>query len=451
MVFALLPLLLSLQAPPADVTGDWLGTIRAGAMELRLAFHVVSKDGKLGGTMDSIDQGANGIHLGEVSVEAGTVRMTVPLASGKVEGKLSGDGKEIAGNWTQGVASTPLTLKRVTEMPKALRPQTPKKPYPYNETELSYESLEPGIHLAGTLTIPAMTAPAKRKRFPAVVLITGSGAQDRDETLMEHKPFLVLADYLTRHGIAVLRVDDRGVGGSSGSVSNATSLDFVKDVLAGVAQLRARPEVDPKKIGLIGHSEGALIGPVAASQSKDIAFLVMLAGTGVPGEQIVEEQAALIARAMGASEDSIGVNRELQRRIVNIVRTEPDNTKAKERIAGLAGARQASQFLNPWFRAFLFLDPAVYLRKVTCPVLVLNGELDLQVSPKQNLPAIEKALQEAGNQDFTLKQLPGLNHLFQTAKTGVPAEYARIEETMSPVVLEMITGWINQHTQNKGK
>lgn len=427
----------------ADMTGNWLGTISAGAAELRLAFHIESKNGELTGTMDSLDQGANGIALGIVKMEGATVLIPVPSVRGVVEGKLSEDGNEINGNWLQGAANVPLVLKRVKEIPKAARPQEPVKPYPYDETEVSYDSLEAGVRIAGTLTTPR-----NRKPAPAVLLITGSGAQDRNESLMQHKPFLVLSDYLTRRGIAVLRVDDRGIGGSTGKAAESTSLSFVKDVLAGVSFLKSRPEVDGTQIGLLGHSEGGLIAPMAAAQSKDVRFIVLLAGPGVTGDKIILEQSALISRAMNLSEGAIQAAREQQERVFEILRTEPDETKAREKIQAIAGAAGAKQAVTPWFRTFIKLDPAEYLKQVTCPVLAINGSLDLQVAPKQNLPAIEKALKEGGNKDFTVKEMPQLNHLLQTAKTGVPSEYGKIEETMSPVALDLIATWIQKHTSN---
>ncbi|MBI4909040.1 MAG: alpha/beta fold hydrolase [Acidobacteria bacterium] len=425
------------------MTGNWLGTISAGAAELRLAFHIESKNGELTGTMDSLDQGANGIALGIVKMEGATVLIPVPSVRGVVEGKLSEDGNEINGNWLQGAANVPLVLKRVKEIPKAARPQEPVKPYPYDETEVSYDSLEAGVRIAGTLTTPR-----NRKPAPAVLLITGSGAQDRNESLMQHKPFLVLSDYLTRRGIAVLRVDDRGIGGSTGKAAESTSLSFVKDVLAGVSFLKSRPEVDGTQIGLLGHSEGGLIAPMAAAQSKDVRFIVLLAGPGVTGDKIILEQSALISRAMNLSEGAIQAAREQQERVFEILRTEPDETKAREKIQAIAGAAGAKQAVTPWFRTFIKLDPAEYLKQVTCPVLAINGSLDLQVAPKQNLPAIEKALKEGGNKDFTVKEMPQLNHLLQTAKTGVPSEYGKIEETMSPVALDLIATWIQKHTSN---
>jgi pimeloyl-ACP methyl ester carboxylesterase len=327
------------------------------------------------------------------------------------------------------------------------RPQEPKKPYPYHEEEVTYKSMEPGITLAGTLTVPKSGGP-----FPAVVLISGSDAQNRDEELMGHKPFLVLADYLTRRGIAVLRFDDRGVGGSSGDFSSATSENFAQDVMGGVSYLKSRKKINHTQIGLIGHSEGGVIAPMVASISSDIAFIVMMAGTGVNGEEILKLQAELLIRANGTSEELIKENTKVQEMMFDIIKTTTDKEaakkKAREALSDIkpiikdVALAQMDSAMTPWMRYFISYEPKTVLEKVKCPVLAINGEKDLQVSPQQNLPEIEKALKAAKNKDFKTIELPGLNHLFQTCKTGSVTEYAQIEETISPTVLELISSWI---------
>jgi hypothetical protein len=281
------------------------------------------------------------------------------------------------------------------------------------------------------------------------VLITGSGPQDRDETLLGHKPFLILSDYLTRHGIAVLRADDRGTAKSTGVFSKATTADFATDTEAGVAYLKTRPEIDPHKIGLIGHSEGGVIAPMVAARNKDVAYIVMMAGTGVPGGEVLAAQMEAIQLANGAKPEDAAKTAARQREIDKIIETEKDEAtldkELKEKMADMPDTQAGmaiTELTSPWFRYFLAYDPATALRKVTCPVLVLNGSLDKQVLPSQNLPAIRKALEQAGNKHFEIDELPGLNHLFQTAKTGSPMEYAQIEETMSPVALDKMATWI---------
>jgi pimeloyl-ACP methyl ester carboxylesterase len=303
-----------------------------------------------------------------------------------------------------------------------------------------------------------------------VLLISGSGAQDRDETVFGHKPFLVLADYLARSGLAVLRVDDRGTGESTGDFAVCTSEDFASDVMAGMEYLRTRDEIDPGKIGLIGHSEGGIIAPMVATRSRDVSFIVLLAGTGLTGEEILYEQTALIARANGATEEAISENRIVQEEIFSVLKDELDDERAEARIREIltdaftewteaeqqamgyveAGVeQQLAQVMSPWFRHFLVYDPAPTLKEVKCPVLALIGEKDLQVPPSSNLAPIKRALGEGGNPDFVVKEMLGLNHLFQTATTGSVLEYSRIEETISPAALELIGDWILARTTPK--
>jgi uncharacterized protein len=276
------------------VAGDWQGTLRVGAASLRIAVHInADPDGKLSGTLDSLDQGARGIRLGAITVNNRQVTFTVPAVAGSFDGKLSEDGNTIDGSWTQG-ASLPLVLTRGEPASPPRRPQTPSKPYPYREEDVTFANPAAGISLAGTLTIPPGAGP-----FPAVMLITGSGAQDRNESLVDHQPFLVLADHLTRKGIVVLRADDRGVGKSGGNFATATTTDFVTDVEAGVAFLRSRREVDERRLGLLGHSEGGMIAPMVANRNSAVHFIVLMAGPGVPGDEIIVEQVRLISLASG--------------------------------------------------------------------------------------------------------------------------------------------------------
>jgi pimeloyl-ACP methyl ester carboxylesterase len=441
------------------IEGNWLGALNAnGGLKLRVALRV-AKDagGKLLAKLDSLDQ--NAMDRPVAAIEQNGVSVKFEMADGKAayEGTLSADGSELSGTWRQGAASLPLAFHRVATVPVDSRPQTPKKPYPYTEEEVTYENKQGGSKLAGTLTLPPGSGP-----FPAVLLITGSGQQDRDESLMGHRPFLVLADHLTRRGIAVLRVDDRGMGGSTGDFFNATSADFAADVQAGIEFLKSRgKQIDVHKIGLIGHSEGGTIAPMVAARTPDIAFIVMMAGTGVPGGEVSLAQAEAISKSAGAPADVIEKNQERQRRVLAIVREESDpkvrsdklQTLAQQIAAEVHGSPSAmsAQFqaaASPWFRFWTMYDPATSFEKVTCPVLALDGSLDLQVPPAVNLPAIEKALEKGGNPDYEIVKLPKLNHLFQTAQTGRMDEYGKIEETIAPVALETISSWILRHTRN---
>jgi uncharacterized protein len=434
-------------AKPSDIDGAWLGTLDAGAVKLRVVFHITNTEDGLTATLDSPDQGQSGIPVTSVTREGASLKLEVKSIAGVFEGKISSDLSTVEGTWTQMGNPMPLTLKRVkdTSELERRRPQNPVKPYPYKEEEVSFDNKAAGITLAATLTAPPGKGP-----FPAVLLITGSGPHDRDEGIMGHKPFLVLADFLTRKGMVVLRADKRGCAKSTGNYATAIMVDFAADADAGVAYLKTRPEVDPHRIGLIGHSEGGIVAPMAAAQNPDVAFIVMMAGSGVLGEEILVAQGILISEAAGTSHEEAEKNAVEERAVLALVEHEKDDAvlekELHEKLAGKLpetqlGA-QIKTLTSPWFRYFLTYDPATTLRKVTCPVLALIGEKDLQVPPKQNLPVIRKTLAEAGNKNSEVDELPGLNHLFQTAKTGAISEYSEIEETMSPVAMEKIAGWI---------
>jgi len=437
-------------AKPSDIDGAWMGTLDLGTIKLRVVFHIVNTADGLTATLDSPDQGASGLPTTSVTRDGASLKIDIKSIGGLFDGKIAADLSSIDGTFTQMGASHPLVLKPLKDKDKAelelKRPQNPVKPYPYHEEDnISYDNKVQNVTMAATLTIPQGKGP-----FPAVVLITGSGPQDRDETLLGHKPFLVLSDYLTRHGIAVLRADDRGTGKSTGVFAKATTADFATDTEAGIAYLKTRSEADPHRIGLIGHSEGGVIAPMIAARNKDVAFIVMMAGTGVPGDAVILAQSEAIEVASGKDPAEAAKNAAKEKDLLQLVETEKDEAaleKAlKEKLTGDVPEAQIgvqiSQLTSPWFRYFLTYDPATALRKVACPVLAINGSLDKQVLPSQNLPPIRKALAESGNPHVEIDELPGLNHLFQTAKTGAPAEYAQIEETISPVALDKMASWI---------
>jgi uncharacterized protein len=434
-------------AKPSDIDGAWMGSLDLGAIRLRVVFHIVNTEDGLISTMDSPDQNQNGLPTTSTQRDGASLKIEMKAIGGIFEGKIAADLQSIDGAFTQLGSPHDLLLKRVKDKAdlELRRPQNPVKPYPYREEEVSYHNKLQNVTLAATLTVPPGKGP-----FPGVVLITGSGPQDRDESLLGHKPFLVLSDYLTRRGIVVLRADDRGTGKSSGDFSAATTADFATDTEAGIAYLKSRPEVDLHKIGLIGHSEGGVIAPMIAARNKDVAFIVMMAGTGVPGDQILVAQSKAIEIASGKTPEEAAKDATKERDVLTLVETEKNNAvlekELKQKLTGeVAEAQigmQIKQITSPWFRFFLTYDPATALRKVTCPVLALNGSLDTQVPPRLNLPAIRKALEKGANQHFEVDELPGLNHLLQTAKTGAPAEYAEIEETMSPVALDKVSTWI---------
>src|SRR5262245_43808841 len=446
-----------------NLEGIWEGALDVGVMKLRLALKVTkAADGALAAKLDSLDQGAMDLPVDVISLNDGAVHFEMKRLMAVFDGTLNKEGSEITGQFKQAGASHPLSLKRVAKPTTLNRPQEPKPPYPYDEEEVSYENKRDGVKLAGTLTLPRGKASS-----PSVILITGSGPQNRNEELLGHKPFLVLADYLTRRGVAVLRVDDRGVGGSTGAVPNSTSENFAADALAGIEFLKGHKGIDAKRIGLIGHSEGGLIAPLVASQSDDVAFIVLLAGPGLPGEDILLAQAALILKASGAGPEALAKQRATQEMMFAVLKQEKDNATAEKKMrdefdkqmAGLsedekAQAKQTLEaqikiVLSPWFRYFLTYDPRPTLAKVKCSVLALNGENDLQVPVTENLREIEATLKAAGNKDVTVMRLPKLNHLFQTSETGLPGEYVKIEETFAPVALKTIGDWVLAHGEMK--
>lgn len=446
----------SLAAAQGDaVEGYWSGTLTVANQDLRLGFRISrTQDGGWTSTLDSPDQGVNDIAVTETTVRDGRLRLNLKNLQASFGGELSKDGSVIEGMFEQNGLVLPLVLRKGEKTAPRRRPQEPTRPFPYAEEDVAYST----VKIAGTLTLPRGPGP-----HPAVLLITGSGPQDRDEAILGHRPFLVLSDHLTRQGIAVLRCDDRGVAKSVGKFARATSEDFADDVLAGVEYLKTRADINPKQIGLIGHSEGGLIAPLAASQSKDIAFIVLLAGPGVPGDEILYLQTASLLKFQGKSDEVVAANRRCQERTYAVLKevadpklaTQKIRVAVEEELAGLPDAvRKEVAAMNriqdalpgPWFRYFITYDPRPILKKVTCPVLALNGEKDYQVPPKQNLPEIEKALREGGNSDVTVKELPGLNHLFQTCKTGSGDEYARIDETYAPVMLDLVADWIRKRT-----
>ncbi|MCC6360031.1 MAG: alpha/beta hydrolase [Phycisphaerales bacterium] len=441
-----------------DWVGDWIGTLDVGAARLRLAFHLTRKDDKLSATMDSLDQGAMGIPANETTVDGETLVIRFKAMNGLFQGRRAAQSAEISGTWTQNGMDFPLTLKRgVAEAPK--RPQEPRPPFPYDAIDVTFENATAdGVTLAGTLTIPR-----EKRPVPAVVLISGSGPQDRDESLLGHKPFLVLADHLTRSGIAVLRYDDRGTGASTGAFSAATTDDFAGDAEAAVAFLRERKEIDTKRIGLLGHSEGGLVAPIVAARNGDVAFVVLVAGPGLPGGEILDLQRELILKASGATPDAIEFEHRVARKVLSLMDGKRSEDEIRTQLGEFydtlpAGQRaplgerdafistQSKLALNAWLRHFVRYDPRPVLEKVKCPILAIVGEKDLQVPAERNIEEIRAAVARGGNRSLTTRIMPGLNHLLQKCETGAPGEYAAIEETMNPAALDAIATWIREQT-----
>ena len=431
-----------------SIKGTWRGELSISGMTLPLVFHVDSTENGLISTMDSPSQGAKAIPTNTTVFSNNELLIQIDKIQFVYKGKLVSH-DAINGEVTQHGKTFPINLQRQVKHDSVkLKPQEPIAPFPYEQEEVFFKHPTAGHTLAGTLCLPKANPSGA-----CVILITGSGPQNREEELMGHKPFLVLADYLTRQGIAVLRYDDRGVGKSTGDFSGATTEDFTSDVQAAISYLQTRREI--KSIGLIGHSEGGIIAPIVASRNpSQVKFIVLLAGTGLPGKDIILIQNQLISKANGISDAQIKKANSLNEKLYTLVMNSDDPNAIRKDAAKLISEYSSSrvtdedldvllaQINSPWFRYFLKLDPRIYLEKTTCNVLALNGSLDLQVPAKENLTQIKIALKKANNYHFKVVELKGLNHLFQKAKTGNPSEYATIEETFNPKALQIIGKWI---------
>lgn len=443
--------------PPSTT---WEGKISTLRLILKIREDSITKQPTA--VFDSPDQAALGLKVSSLKITADSIYAYSAVIGGGFSGTFNSTKTEATGFWKQGAGSFPVTLKRVENQAPPRRPQMPKPPFPYLEEQVVYFNRDSSIQYGATLTLPKSD-----KNVPAVILITGSGQEDRDETLFDHKMFWVIADYLSRNGIAVLRVDDRGIGQTTGDVANATSADFAKDVLVGVEFLKKHKGIDLKQIGLVGHSEGGIIAPIAANQSKDIAFIVSLAGMGISGMELWNYQAKLGYVKAGFTEEELGRMDGLFKMMYDLSNKYPDMNdikrvfqpefeawRAKQPEAfllksGLKGPNAdrlinslSNRFYLPWMRYLVHYDPEVVLSKIKMPVLAINGEKDVQVLSKPNLDGFRKYLTQAGNKQFKTISFPGLNHLFQHATTGEVGEYGTIEETISPEVLQVITAWI---------
>ncbi|NNF57486.1 MAG: alpha/beta hydrolase [Rhodothermaceae bacterium] len=449
-------------APQAqvDLSGDWGGAISG---VLPLVLHIEAADDGFTASLDSPTQGAFGIPVGEVLLDGLAVTFTFPVLPATYSGQLDATLDTLTGVWNQGGVEQPLTFVRGAEATGPNRPQEPQPPFPYATEDVAFMSAD-GTVLAGTLTIPAGNGPHR-----AVVLTSGSGPQNRDEELAGHKPFFVLADYLTRQGLLVLRYDDRGVGESSGSFETADLYDFTADATAAVEFLNAREEV--ADVGLLGHSEGGYVAPLVAKQTETLDFIVLLAGPSVRGAEVLEVQNELAYRLAGVSPETAeayatALGRVLQRIIAvpldqplgdELLATARDSMRATITALpaadlALAGVREdnldqvlagLADFLQaPWARAFLAYDPQPDLRALDVPTLALFGAKDFQVPPDQNEEPMRAALAASNSPLWDVETFEGLNHLFQTAPTGSMGEYGTIEETMNPAVLARIADWI---------
>ena len=447
--------------PPATagaLEGYWAGEFRVFGDTVGLLVEVrTDQDGQAAARLDLAGGGIAAVPATSIELRDNAVRLEFADVGGTWEGHLTDPGS-LEGDWLQAGAKFRANLRRVEEPPRPRRPQLPRPPFPYAVDSVEIESVE-GITLAGTLTRPRGSGPA-----PAVVLVSGSGPQDRDETIFGHKPFWVIADHLTRAGIAVLRFDDRGVGGSTGDFGAATTADFATDAAAAVDYLASLPGIDADRVGVLGHSEGGWVAPMAAGLSESVRFLVLLAPVGMDGRALVELQTKRILEASGVPGPVVDLNLSLQSRVLDALQ-DPDGEgvatlqeEFREALGGLpfraAEALGVSAEINqaieqqlavastPWIEYFLTFDPAPVFAEVRVPVLALFGTHDLQVPIDPNLRLVREGLEAGGNRAVTAVSLPGLNHMFQPSETGLPSEYARIEQTIAPEALDAVTNWI---------
>lgn len=446
-------------AAPTLAQGDqqevWTGaTELPGGGKLELSITITRGDEPTA-TIDIPAQGAIGVPLEIVSLEEESFALKISApANALFEGSLNDDG-EMTGVLKQAGMEFPFTLTRAEDGASTgpPRPQHPAPPFPYSAEDVQIENAEDGVTLAGTLTIPEGDGP-----FPAAVLLSGSGPQDRDETLAGHKPFLVIADHLTRSGVAVLRYDDRGAGESSGDFASAVVDDFVADALAARAFASNHPRIDPGAVGLIGHSEGGLVAPMAAAQNPDVAFVVCLAPPGVPGDEVLVSQQIALTRAAGATQDVADQVGDAMQRVVDAIMSGGGRDAVRAPLRDVLSLQnpaatpdnldtivdsQLGFFTSDSIARFIEIDPADSFEQLTQPALALFGEIDRQVVEGVNVPPIDRALDRAPTDDVTILVFPGLNHLFQNARSGGFQEYAQIEETFSPRALEAVSSWIN--------
>lgn len=440
-----------------EITGTWQGTLNVQGTKLEIVFHIEKQIDGYTSLMDSPTQGAYGIKTTNTIYENEKLQITAIDLGLFYQATAKND--SITGIFNQNGMPFPLTLVR-TEKKTQLRPQEPKAPFPYKIEEIEFTNAKENINLAGTLTLPQ-----KKEKSSAVILIAGSGPNDRDETIFGHKPFWVLADYLSRNGIAVLRYDKRGVEKSGGEYFTATTQDFADDAEAALNYLKSRKEIDTSNIGLIGHSEGGIIAPMIASQNKDVQFIVLMAGLGVSGIELSLAQNQFALNKASLSDKEKDALNEILKKIftstenwTGYVGSETERSALKNelnilwqnlpmKIRGQVSKetfieKTTANIATPWFRHFLKVKPPIYLQKLSIPVLAINGEKDTQVDYKSNLSAIESALIEGGNIKYEIKTYPNLNHLFQESNTGEIDEYVKIEQTISPKVLSDVTKWI---------
>ncbi|MDB5202039.1 MAG: Alpha/beta hydrolase family protein [Ferruginibacter sp.] len=455
-----------------QLNGTWEGNISVKEQLIPIIFHLKTDSKIYKASFDSPSQKAFNIPCSGVETRNDSIIISMASINGSYAGKISADEQSMEGTWKQGNAALPLNIRKTSDqanMLTAKRPQTPKPPFPYTSENIEYSNADHTIRFGATITVPPVNKPGEK--FPAILLITGSGQQDRDENIMEHKPFAILADEFTKKGMIVLRVDDRGMGKTTGSFNKSTSADFANDVEAGINYLKTRTDVNLQKIGLLGHSEGGMIAPMVAARRNDIDFIILLAGPGIPINNLMTEQYAAVAAGQTSSKLLVKAASDLYHTITTTVINNPDSAEIYQR-ALLATeawadttpktilsalqltdkparakyvASMLQTFMAPWFRYFLAYDPQANLRKLQSKVLALNGSRDIQVLATSNLAGIKAALEKSKSPAYEVHEMAGMNHLFQTCKKCTVTEYGELEESFSPEALALISTWLTKN------
>jgi uncharacterized protein len=480
-IFSICPIVLfGIQSSAQNITGTWQGNLDFQGKLIPIVFHI-SEDStnKSKASFDSPSQHAFNLPCNEVILKDDSVILIMDILKGKYAGQLSKDKKQIDGLWFQGAGSLPLTVTKISgeaAIKEQKRPQTPKPPFPYFSEDVVYMNADQSIQYGATLTYPKADSAdhsAKANTFPAIILITGSGQQDRNESIFDHKPFAVIADYLTKKGFVVLRVDDRGIGKTSGIFEESTTADFAKDVEVSLNFLEKQPQVNKEKIGLIGHSEGGMIAPMVTDKRREIKFIILLAGPGIPIIDLMQQQIEAVSISEGKStaeakangylmhtvweeveknEDSATTIKNIRMKIDIWSKTLDTTTLAKIKSNDTASINnqitQAITALNSkWYKYFISFNPQPYLQKLNCKVLALNGSKDVQVIATSNLSGIRSSLKKSKSPEYETIEIPGLNHLFQTCIKCNPSEYNDLEESFSPKALEIMGTWLQKNVQ----
>lgn len=448
-------------------SGAWQGKLKvADKSEITLVFYLKEKNGKLSGKMDSPDQGQTGLSVSDIRTKGDSIFMKMNVIGMSFAGELTGN--QIKGRYYQSSLYFPLELEKTNRPSQLLRPQTPVPPFDYKVTNVSYYNADRSVKFGGTLTMPNGAGP-----FPAILLVSGGGLQNRDNEVEGHKSFAVLADYLTRQGYAVLRVDDRGVDETEGSLVNVTTKELALDAETSLNYLMNRPEINKARTGILGRGEGGLIAAMIASARKDVHFIVSLAGPGVPVARMMGEQTASMFKNNGADKAFIDTYWDLYNGIIKAMNTSKDSSEARTKISkaisdwkntvspetimnmGLVSPQADEGFVaaymnifnNKWLKTYYTMNPQPYIEKLSCKVLALNGEKDIEVVPSVNLDGFRKSLQKSPSKNYEVKELKGLNHYFQECHQCTTGEYAMLNETISPAAMKEISDWLNRNVK----